>query len=764
MGWNIVSQTTEKVVDTNPGIYLKRAENELTKGRFEAAVKEIDTALKYCDSKEYSHYSFEKIKILFAVNRIQDARGLIEKNIKNFYIDFELQKYKKVLALLSKSNYENDKMVTLLKKHGIPWVLVYDYNVSNCSFEHFEKKAKQYRDDGNYEGALQFCDLALSLSTNNISIFFIKAYCYLMTKNYKEALNYYDKIISIDHYNGEAYNLKAYVYSSLGRHNDAISTFNRLLEIYPRNILYINNKAEELIKLNEFNGAELLLLDAVKIGKEKQYDSNRAKTFFLLGKIYDELGKYRKALSMYKKAKSMSSYFDIPYNEKRNKSITLFKKKVIAMTAFVILLVSSILISQYYLYKSGTLKTKLINVSVTTSAEFVEVGKAMKIKEKHKISPSYGVEPEFSFKSSDESIAMVTNDGTITGLKEGRTTVALMNKDEVIESVNILVKTPKVERLVTESYSIQMDYGTKTNIEATILMNYKEAEKPAMEFSSQNPDIIIVNSNGVVEAVGVGTAYVLIKAGGLEKKVSVTVNGIMEELKLDKQEYKLSIGESETINPIIKMNPAGSPIPKIEYRTDNANIASVDNNGKISGVSAGSTSITLISDIIETVKVTVNDDYVDVEGNIYKISIIDGKKVYKDYNGNQYTGEFIDGLKEGYGTYKDTNGNIYEGEFKDSKFNGQGTFFYNDGAIYIGEFKDGRKNGQGTYTDNVGNVYVGNFVDDDKEGYGIMTFIDGESYEGAFEDDMFKGIGTYTLSNGETIKAIWDGNWYTKID
>ena len=54
----IISQET--VEDTNPDLYARRAENELSQRRIGSAINEIDRAIKY--SGRNVHYIYEKVK------------------------------------------------------------------------------------------------------------------------------------------------------------------------------------------------------------------------------------------------------------------------------------------------------------------------------------------------------------------------------------------------------------------------------------------------------------------------------------------------------------------------------------------------------------------------------------------------------------------------------------------------------------------------------------------------------------------------------
>ena len=65
-------------------------------------------------------------------------------------------------------------------------------------------------------------------------------------------------------------------------------------------------------------------------------------------------------------------------------------------------------------------------------------------------------------------------------------------------------------------------------------------------------------------------------------------------------------------------------------------------------------------------------------------------------NGDQYIGEWKNGVYHGQGAFTSINGSKYVGEYRDGRAHGQGTLTYADGAKYVGESKDGKRNGQGT--------------------------------------------------------------------
>lgn len=126
-----------------------------------------------------------------------------------------------------------------------------------------------------------------------------------------------------------------------------------------------------------------------------------------------------------------------------------------------------------------------------------------------------------------------------------------------------------------------------------------------------------------------------------------------------------------------------------------------------------------------------------------------------------YTGERIDGKKEGTGKFEWANGAIYEGEFANDEINGQGKLTTPKQGTYEGTFANGKRSGQGTYTFSNGDIYQGNWADDKMSGKGTYTFSNGDTYVGEFSNNKFNGQGTYTKGNNK-YTGTWSDNEYKK--
>ena len=127
----------------------------------------------------------------------------------------------------------------------------------------------------------------------------------------------------------------------------------------------------------------------------------------------------------------------------------------------------------------------------------------------------------------------------------------------------------------------------------------------------------------------------------------------------------------------------------------------------------------------------------------------------------EYTGERVDGKKEGNGTYKWKNGTVYEGKFTNDQISGKGKLKTSNKETYEGEFVNGKKNGKGIYNFANGDKYDGEWKDDKMEGSGTYTFNNGDKYVGKFSNNKFNGKGTYTKGKN-TYTGTWKDNKYQK--
>ncbi|XP_036953579.1 MORN repeat-containing protein 4-like isoform X7 [Acanthopagrus latus] len=118
-------------------------------------------------------------------------------------------------------------------------------------------------------------------------------------------------------------------------------------------------------------------------------------------------------------------------------------------------------------------------------------------------------------------------------------------------------------------------------------------------------------------------------------------------------------------------------------------------------------------------------------------------------NGEEYHGEWKEGLRHGLGQLTFSDGTCYTGQFENGLFNGCGMLVFPDGSRYEGEFVQGKFQGVGVFTRFDKMRFEGEFKGGCVDGYeyvtsdpGVLTFSDGgpggggSSHEGLFETNQ----------------------------
>ena len=104
------------------------------------------------------------------------------------------------------------------------------------------------------------------------------------------------------------------------------------------------------------------------------------------------------------------------------------------------------------------------------------------------------------------------------------------------------------------------------------------------------------------------------------------------------------------------------------------------------------------------------------------------------YDGGWIEGHMVDHervrVRHGKGTMRYFNGNVYSGDWLNDCFNGIGQYTWADGRVFNGQFKDDKINGKGVGVWPDGKRYEGDYVNDLAEGHGVVTLSDGRLFEG----------------------------------
>jgi len=144
----------------------------------------------------------------------------------------------------------------------------------------------------------------------------------------------------------------------------------------------------------------------------------------------------------------------------------------------------------------------------------------------------------------------------------------------------------------------------------------------------------------------------------------------------------------------------------------------------------------------------------------FKRGLYDGKGKLLDSTGDRYEGNFENGNFQGKGVFTAKSGMVYQGHFDEGNASGQGTITWPNGNSYKGEINDWRMSGKGEFRSADVSTYSGDFIDGKYDGQGILKYDQGDIYEGQFKRGYIDGKGTYTRKNGEVYKGEFKNGRY----
>jgi len=159
--------------------------------------------------------------------------------------------------------------------------------------------------------------------------------------------------------------------------------------------------------------------------------------------------------------------------------------------------------------------------------------------------------------------------------------------------------------------------GTET---LSVVVSPTDATNKRVAWSSSKAEVASVDNQGVVTAHKAGDAVVTVKSedGGKTDACNVTVTAqtvAVTSVKLDKSEATLTVGGTVTL--VATVAPENATNKKMTWKSDKTDIATVDANGKVTAIKAGTATITVTTEDgnkTATCKVTVQAAEVKVTG------------------------------------------------------------------------------------------------------------------------------------------------------
>ena len=205
------------------------------------------------------------------------------------------------------------------------------------------------------------------------------------------------------------------------------------------------------------------------------------------------------------------------------------------------------------------------------------------------VSPSNATDKSIEWKSSDENIATVDQDGVVTAVGQGQAIITATSVDGGFSSsCNVTVFIPVTGITLTRNEVVIVE-GKTESLSATI--QPLDATDKNIEWSSSDNEIVSVDQDGLITAITPGKAVITATSseGGHQASCEVEVLTAIKGISLNQNELSLPEGKSTKI--IAYVEPEDAYDKTVIWESSDDSIVTVDQNGTITAKKAGTAEI-----------------------------------------------------------------------------------------------------------------------------------------------------------------------------
>ncbi|MBQ8535602.1 MAG: Ig-like domain-containing protein [Bacilli bacterium] len=210
--------------------------------------------------------------------------------------------------------------------------------------------------------------------------------------------------------------------------------------------------------------------------------------------------------------------------------------------------------------------------------------------------PSNATNKELEWTSNNPSIATVSK-GLITGKKEGTTKITVTTSNGKKATASVTVKKINPTAIILNKTSLNLIEGQTENI--TAVVKPSNASVKEITWSSSDSNIASVNE-GTIYAKKEGTVKVTAKIVGtnITSTVTVRVSKVkVTGIQLDKTSGTIYLNKNnKTIQVNATVIPENAANKTIKWSSNNSNVATVNNNGLVTGINPGTATITALTE------------------------------------------------------------------------------------------------------------------------------------------------------------------------
>ena len=221
------------------------------------------------------------------------------------------------------------------------------------------------------------------------------------------------------------------------------------------------------------------------------------------------------------------------------------------------------------------------------------------------VMPSNATNKAVTWSSRNTSVATVSSDGTVKAVGYGTTVITAKTVNGLTSNCTVTVNPIAVTGVKLNKTSLSFT-GTGSSQNLTATVSPSNATNKTLTWSSSNTSVATV-SNGVVKAVGFGTATITAKSNnGKTASCSVTVSPIQPTGIKATPETSTLYGLNSTVKLSANVMPSNATNKTVTWSSNNTSVATVSSDGTVKAVGYGTAVITAKTVNGLTSKCTIN--------------------------------------------------------------------------------------------------------------------------------------------------------------
>ena len=212
--------------------------------------------------------------------------------------------------------------------------------------------------------------------------------------------------------------------------------------------------------------------------------------------------------------------------------------------------------------------------------------------------PEDATNKNVTWSSSDDKVATVDATGKVTAVAEGEATITVTTQDGA-KTATCVVTVKKasepgeevlVSKLKIAPYAVYALPGDEMDL--TVEVTPANATNKAVRWESSDESVATVDQNGHVKVLKVGKSRIYaiaLDGSGVTCYRTVTVRQPVEKLKISPYSVRVFVGEELDLD--VEVTPANASVQDVTWRSENPEVATVDQNGYVVAKSVGASRI-----------------------------------------------------------------------------------------------------------------------------------------------------------------------------